>query len=150
MWRTWSLGRKLTLSSFIPYGRGLRCALYISFLKHCILTNKAMGTLWRDMSKPPQRRQGPDPRPLWLLVGTPLVLRPELASRWAARNLLWRMSLYTYINILFCHLTCLCKTFMASPLLLVFGLFKENYLQIFKCVLLITQLLWLVGRLGPP
>ena len=30
---------------------------------------------------PPQRRQGPDLRPLWLLVGTPSAIRPELASR---------------------------------------------------------------------
>ena len=27
-------------------------ALYNSFLKHCTLTNKAMGTLWRALSKP--------------------------------------------------------------------------------------------------
>ena len=39
-------------------------ALYISFLKHCTLTNKGVGTKWRDLSKPTQRRQGPDPRPL--------------------------------------------------------------------------------------
>ena len=47
-------------------------ALYRSFLKRCTLTNKAVGTIWRALSKPPQRRQGPDPRPLWLLVGTRL------------------------------------------------------------------------------
>ena len=57
-----------------------------SFLEHCTLTNKAVGTIWRDLSKPPQRRQGPDPRPLWLLVGTPLVLGPELASRRAEHS----------------------------------------------------------------
>ena len=45
--------------------------LFLFFIKHCTLTNKAVGTIWRDLSKPPQRRQGPDPRPLWLLVGTP-------------------------------------------------------------------------------
>ena len=38
-------------------------------------------TIWRALSKPPQRRQGPDPRPLWLLVGTPSAFRPELAYR---------------------------------------------------------------------
>ena len=42
-------------------------ALYKSFRKHCTLTNKAMGTIWRELSNLPQRRQGPDPRPLWLL-----------------------------------------------------------------------------------
>ena len=41
---------------------GPSTALYRSFLGHCTLTNKAMGTVWRDLSKPPQRRQGPDPR----------------------------------------------------------------------------------------
>ena len=56
-------------------------ALYRSFLKHCTLSNKAVGTIWRALSKPPQRRQGPDPRPLCLLVGTPLAFGPELAYR---------------------------------------------------------------------
>ena len=54
-------------------------ALYRPFLKHCTLTNKAVGTIWRALSKPPQRRQGPDPRPLWLLVGNPSAFGPELA-----------------------------------------------------------------------
>ena len=73
---------------------------YSVFLKHCTLTNKAVGTIWRDLSKPPQRRQGPDPRPLWLLVGTPLVLGPELASRRAEHSLLLWMSSYIF-DILF-------------------------------------------------
>ena len=37
---------------------GPSTALYRSFLKHCILTNKAVGTIYLDLSKPPQRRQG--------------------------------------------------------------------------------------------
>ena len=48
-------------------------ALYWSFLKRCTLTNKAVGTIWRVLSKPPRRRQGPDhifmTSPLWLAVG---------------------------------------------------------------------------------
>ena len=72
------------------------------------LTNKAMGTIWRDLSKPPQRREDPDPRPLWLLVGTPWILGPELFSRRAEHSLLWRMSLYILIYC-FYHLTCLCN-----------------------------------------
>ena len=75
-------------------------ALYRSFLNHCTLTNKAVGTIWRDLSKPPQMRQGLDLRPLWLLVGTPLVLGPEHASRRAEHSLLRRMSLYIF-DILF-------------------------------------------------
>ena len=85
-------------------------ALYRSFLMHCTLTNKTVGTIWRDLSKPPQRRQGPDPRPLWLLVGNPLFLGPELASRRAEHRLLWRMSLYIF-DLLFYHLTCLWNDF---------------------------------------
>ena len=34
-----------------------------------------------DLVKPPQRRQGPDPRLLWLLVGTPSAFGPELEYR---------------------------------------------------------------------
>ena len=36
----------------------------VHFLKHCTLTNKAVGTIWRDLPTQPQTRQGPDPRPL--------------------------------------------------------------------------------------
>ena len=39
------------------------------------------------LSKPPQRRQGPDLRPLWLLVGTPSSIRPELAFSRAEHSL---------------------------------------------------------------
>ena len=54
---------------------------YRPFLEHCTLTKKAVGTKWRALSKRPQRRQGPDPRLLWLLVGTPSAAGPELACR---------------------------------------------------------------------
>ena len=62
-------------------------ALHKPFLKHCTLTNKAVGTIWWASSKPPQRRQGPDLRPLWLLVGTPSAIRLELAFSWAEHSL---------------------------------------------------------------
>ena len=62
-------------------------ALYEPFLKHCTLTYKAMGTIWQALSKPPQRRQGSDLRPLWLLVGTPSAIRPELAFSRAVHSL---------------------------------------------------------------
>ena len=38
-------------------------ALYKSFLKHCTLTNKAVRTIWRALSKPLRGDRGPDPRP---------------------------------------------------------------------------------------
>ena len=80
-----------------------------------ILTSKAVETtcLRRDLSKPPQRGQGREPRPLWLLFGTPSVLRPELAFRRAEHSLLWWMSSFIF-DIHFCtvyHLTCLCSNF---------------------------------------
>ena len=42
--------------------RGPSTAMYSPFLEHCTLTFKEVGTIRRDLSKPPQRRQGPDPR----------------------------------------------------------------------------------------
>ena len=87
---------------------GPSTALFRSFITHCTLTNKAVGTIWRDLSKPPQRRQGPDPRPLWLLVGTPLVLPPELGSRRAEHS---HSGGYLYIFLMYCfyNLTCSCN-----------------------------------------
>ena len=66
---------------------GPSTTLYRPFLERCTLTNKAVGTIWRALSKPPQRRQGPDLLPLWLLVGTPSAIRPELSSRRAEHSL---------------------------------------------------------------
>ena len=37
--------------------------IYRPFLKHCTLTNKAVGAMWRTLSKPPQRRWGTVPHP---------------------------------------------------------------------------------------
>ena len=104
---------------YIAIFKGYIAIFKCSFLEHCTLTNKAVGTIWRDLSKPPQRRQGPDPRPLWLLVGTPLVLGPELASRRAEHS---HSGGCHYIFLIYCfyHLTCVI-IFMASPLQLAVG-----------------------------
>ena len=66
---------------------GPSTALYRPIVKHCTLTNKVVGTTWRALSKPHQRQQGPTLCPLWLLVGTPSAIRPELASRRAEHSL---------------------------------------------------------------
>ena len=66
---------------------GPSTALYGPFLKHCTLTNKAVGTILWALSKPPQRRQGHDLRPFWLLVGTLSAIRPELAFSRAEHSL---------------------------------------------------------------
>ena len=86
---------------------GPSTALYRLFLKHCTLTNKAAGTIWRALSKPPQRRQGPDLRPLWLLVGTPSAIRPELAFSRAENRLPYSD---VTIYILLYHIYHLCFT----------------------------------------
>ena len=86
-------------------------ALYRSFLKRCTLTNKAVETIWRALSKPPQRRQGPDPRPLWLLVGTPLAFRPELAY-WLRVAQPTLMDVPIYFDILLYYYICLCTTLL--------------------------------------
>ena len=96
-------------------------ALCRSFLKRCTLTNKAVGTVWRALSKPPQRRQGPDPRPLWLLVGTPSACGPELAYRLrVAQPTLMDVPIYFWYTIIllsmFVYNIC-----MTSPLWLAVG-----------------------------
>ena len=112
----------------IGFVLGLSMVLYLSSLKQCTLTNKAVGTIWHTLSKPPQRRHSPYPRPLWLLVGIPSAFGPELAYRLsvAPPRYFW------YNSIL---LICLCITFL-WPLrfcwLLVLSLYKEDYLRIFK------------------
>ena len=75
---------------------GHSTALYRPILQHCTLTNKAVWTIWRALSKPRQRRQGPDLRPLWLLVGTPSAIR--LMSLTDGRSIACpiRMPLYIY------------------------------------------------------
>ena len=92
---------------------GPSIALYRSFLEHCTLTDKAMGTLWRDVQTSSEWRS-PDPRLLWLLVGTPLVLGHEFASSPAEHSLLWQMSLYFWYTVFITlHV---CAILMASPL----------------------------------
>ena len=68
--------------------RHVLCLALLQFFPKALYFNKAVGTIWRDLSKPHQSTQGHDPRPLWLLVRG-----SELASRRAEHSLLWRMSL---------------------------------------------------------
>ena len=88
---------------------GPSTALYRPSLKHCTLTNKAVGTIWRALSIPPQMRQGSDLRPLWLLVGTPSAIRPELASRRAKHSLPYSdVTIYILLIYNVYHLCCMC------------------------------------------
>ena len=92
-------------------------ALYRSFLERCTLTNKAVGTLWRALSKPPQRRQCLDPRPLWLLVGTTSAVGPELAYRLCiAQPFLMDVTRYFWYTFILLYMFVL-YIFMTSPIL---------------------------------
>ena len=83
--------------------------------------NKAVGTIWRALSKPPQRRQGPDPRPLWLLVGTPSAFGPELAYRLrVAQPTLMDVARYFWYTLILLYMF-VYYIFMTSPLWLAVG-----------------------------
>ena len=71
-------------------------ALNKFFLDRCTLTNKAVRTIWRVLSKPLQMRHDPDPRPLWLLIGIP----SAIVQFWRSTcSLHWRMSLDIFDNL---------------------------------------------------
>ena len=86
-------------------------ALCRPFLKHCTLTNKAVGTIWRALSKPPQRRHGPYLRPLWLLVGTPSATYLSSLSSGQSIACPIRMSLYIFLLYHIYHLCFTCINF---------------------------------------
>ena len=106
---------------------GPSTALYEPFLKHFTLTNKAVGTIWRALSKPPQRWQDPDLCPLWLLVGTPSAIIPELAFSRATHSRPYSdVAKYIYnciyIYILFINYAVCVLIFMTTPLGVAVGL----------------------------
>ena len=110
-------------------------ALCNPFLKHCTLTNKAVEAIWRAVSKPPQRRQGPDLCPLWLLVGTPSAIRPELAFSRAEQSLPYSdVTIYIFALSYLSSMLYVYRFLwpLRLELLLVWCLYKEVYLQIFK------------------
>ena len=77
--------------------------MFRSFLKHCTLTNKAVGTLWRDLSNPPQRRQGPDPGPLWFFFSR-LLQSFDLSSLPHGRSIAYSGG-FLYIFLRYCFLS---------------------------------------------
>ena len=131
---------------------GPSTTLYGPFLKHCTLTNKAVGTIWRALSKPLQRRQGPDLRPLWLLVGTPSAIRPELAFSRAEHSLPYSDVTIFIFAILYLSSMLYVYRFL-WPLrlgwLLVCCLYKEVYLQMFKRVSCDYTAVAGSGKVGP-
>ena len=103
-------------------------------------------TIWRALSKPPQRRQGPDLRPLWLLVGTPSAIRPELAFIRAEHSLPYSdVTIYIFAISYLSSMLYVYRFLWPLRLgwLLVCCLYKEVYLQIFKCMSF-----WLHGCCG--
>ena len=131
---------------------GPSTTLYGPFLKHCTLTNKAVGTIWRALSKLHQRRQGPDPRPLWLLVGTPSAIRPELAFSRAEHSLPYSDDTQYIFAILYLSSMLYVYRFLwpfRLGWLLVCCLYKEVYLQIFKRVSFWLHGCCGSGKIGP-
>ena len=122
---------------------GPSTALYGPFLKHC--TNKAVGTIWQALSKPPQRRQGPDLRSLLLLVGTLSAIRPELAFSQAEHRLPYSdVTTYIFAILYLSSMLYVYRCFwLRLGWLLVCCLYKEVYLYIFKRVSF-----WLHGCCG--
>ena len=132
---------------------GPSTALNIPFLKHCTLTNKAVGTIWRASSKPPQRRQGPDLRPLWLLVGTLSAIRPEFVSTQAEHSLPYLDVTIYILNIWYSsHMLCVNRFLWPLQLgwLLVCCLFREFFfLQIFNVCSFDYMAAAASGNVGP-
>ena len=112
---TWCIWTLVPLMSAISTKVNLCLCIYQENGR-CTLTNKAVGTIWRALSKPPQRRQGPDPRPLWLLVGTPSAFGPELAYRLrVAQPTLMDVTRYFWYTFILLYM------FVTSPLWLAVG-----------------------------
>ena len=92
------------------------------------------------------RRQGPDLRPLWLLVGTPSAIRPELAFSRAEHSLPYSdVTIYIFAILYLSSMLYVYRFLwpLRLGLLLVCCLYKEVYLQIFKCMSF-----WLHGCCG--
>ena len=114
-------------------------ALYWLFLKHCTLTKKTVGIIWRALFKPPLR-------PLWLLVGTPSAIRPELAFSRAEHSLPYSdVTIYIFAILYLSSMLYVYRFLWPLRLgwLLIFCLYKEVYLPIFKRVSF-----WLHGCCG--
>ena len=122
----------LILWTFAQYYSAL-CLLFMS------------GFFYKIAFLPPLRRQGPDARSLWLLVGTPSAFGHEFAYRLrVAQPTLMdvtRYLLYTFILLYMFVYSILWPLHFGW--LLVLSLHKEDYLQMFKCVSF-----WLHGFCG--
>ena len=127
-------------------------ALYRHFLKDCTLTNKAVRTIWKALSNFLKGDKVLIFVPLWLSVGNPSAIRPELASRREEHSLRYSdVTIYIFLiyniysPLLYVHrfLWPLCLGW-----LLICCLYKEVSLQIFKCVSFWLHGCCWVGRLG--
>ena len=123
-------------------------ALYRSFLKHCTLTNKAVGNIWRDLSKLPQRRQGPDLVPSDCYTG--LLSSLDLSSLPYGRSIAYSGRCLLYIVYCFYHLACLCNNFYGLSSLvrcwyLVFIRRIIYYLHVYPFNYMAIAVSWKVG-----
>ena len=98
------------------------------------------------------RRQSPDLRPLWLLVGTPLAIRPELAFSRAEHSRPYSdVTIYIFAIIYLSSMLYVYRFLWPLRLgwLLVCCLYKEVYLQIFKRVSFWLQAVVGSGKVWP-
>ena len=95
---------------------------YRPFFKHCSLTSKTMGTSWRAFSKPHQRQQRHDLRPLWLLVGIPSIHQTWVRFKMGgAQSPYLNVTAYILIYIFITYAVCI-SIFKTSPLGVAVGL----------------------------
>ena len=88
--------------------------VFPQFSRFCTLTKKVVGTIWWDLTKPPQVRQNADTRPiclLWLLRALDLSRRTDCAKH----SQLWRMLQYIFDTMCFKPKMSVCCILMASP-----------------------------------
>ena len=126
-----SRGLKVSCVALLQPCTGLSLSIY------CTLTNKAVGTIWRALSEPPQKRQGlifvPSDCYTGLLKPSDLSSFPDgLSTAYPIR-----MSLDIFLICNIYYLCCLCIHFydLSAWCGCWFVVYiKKVYLQIFKCV----------------
>ena len=107
---------------------GLYAALYRPFSNIALWLTRRWGLYYGPLSKPPQRRQGPDLHLLCLLVVTPSAIRPDRAripDWWTASPI--PMSLYIFLIYNIYYLCCLCIDFYDISAL--FGFWSVVYMR---------------------
>ena len=147
---SWDQNTFWVLSMFLVFGKKtLRFCFELR--ESSLQLGRLVGTIRRTLSKPPQRRQVPDPHPLWLFFGNPQSLDVSWRADCSKYSLLLLMSLDIF-DILFLSPNMFVYWFLwhrRFRWILVLGLFKDDSSQFCKYVFFLSaKLLRLVRRLG--